>query len=206
MAIVRGTNWDDYLYGGPRDATIYGLGGDDTIEGGGGFNSMFGGPGDDLLIGGVGGSFFIGGEGRDSFEGRSSYLDAVLYYWDGGRNGVTVDLARQSAIDSYGDRDDLHGIEGAIGTGYDDRLIGQNGRSAMSALAGLAGDDTITGGRGHDILHYDYDTIYRGNRGVTVGPRARPRDRRVRRPRPRIRDRGGHRHQPRRQPDRRRPQ
>src|SRR4051812_29067811 len=58
--------------------------------------------------------------------------------------------AAGTARDGWGDLDTLLNIEGAIGTGFADTLIGRT--DAASRLDGGAGDDSLVGGKGADTI------------------------------------------------------
>ncbi|MFM6366801.1 MAG: hypothetical protein ACKPGN_00980, partial [Dolichospermum sp.] len=47
MAVIYGTNGNDYLVGTPTNDTIYGLNGNDTLIGGLGADTLYGGDGND---------------------------------------------------------------------------------------------------------------------------------------------------------------
>jgi Ca2+-binding RTX toxin-like protein len=89
--------------------------------------------------------------GADTVDGGGG-IDLIDHSRDavyGGSAGVTVDLGAGYAIDGWGDRDSLAGIEEVIGTEAADRLIGDAG---ANLLEGLGGDDTLQGGGGDDTL------------------------------------------------------
>ncbi|PCH75081.1 MAG: hypothetical protein COC12_01965, partial [Rhodobacteraceae bacterium] len=133
---------------------------DDKLIGTAGVNQLEGATGDDVLIGGAGADILSGGAG----------LDFVDYGSETGTLGVTVDLqrfGREFAVDTFGDRDILSGIEGAIGTDMNDVLYGGDdgqilfggggddkifGKSGNDLLYGGAGDDDLRGGINDDIL------------------------------------------------------
>lgn len=171
-APVDGTSGDDIMLPGYVDAqgdtidgadgdddTVYGYDGDDVIAGGEGSNTLFGGSGDDVFIGGAGSDQFHGGSGQDNLDYSNS--DAA----------VTVNLSTHEL--SGGDADNdyiLSGIDGAIGSDYDDTLIGfdEEGSSAEDTFTneffGGKGDDYIEGKDGADRLDGgdDNDEIYGG--------------------------------------------
>lgn len=68
-SVIRGTKWDDDLYGNSRDNTILGLDGWDALYGYGGSDVLDGGRGDDLLKGGKGRDALWGGKGVDLLDG-----------------------------------------------------------------------------------------------------------------------------------------
>jgi Ca2+-binding RTX toxin-like protein len=158
MAIVTGTDGNDRyndpdypgnveLKGTNLADQIYGLAGDDELVG---FD------GDDLLEGGQGADVLWGGYGLD----LASYRDSD--------QGVAVDLRDGYATGGHAEGDILHEIEGAIGSAYDDNLMGTYGDNNVlrggggadtlyglggdDALRGEAGDDRLVGGPGDDLL------------------------------------------------------
>jgi len=116
---VSGSNFDDKLIGSDGDDQLRGLAGDDVL---------IGGPGDDVLR---------GGWGRND---QIVYLDAP--------SGVVVDLREATVTGGHG-TDRLSGVEHAIGSDFDDVLIGN---SKNNTLDGESGDDFLNGRSGHDKL------------------------------------------------------
>lgn len=175
---VDGTDGDDVMLPGYVDAqddtidgadgdddTVYGYGGNDVIAGGEGSNTLFGGSGDDVFIGGAGSDQFHGGSGQDNLDYSNS--DAA----------VTVNLSTQEL--SGGDADNdyiLSGIDGAIGSDFDDTLIGFDEENSgaddrfTNEFFGGKGDDYIDGKGGADRLYGgdDDDEIYGGAGADTI--------------------------------------
>lgn len=138
---------------------FWGQGGGDYFSGGGGDDVLDGGRDGDIIYGEAGNDTVIGGAGQDYLDGGSG-IDTVVYA--GSNAGVTIDLAGGSASGGDGDgpvqivgrgsvirHDILVGFENAVGSSFDDHLIGTAG---VNALFGGAGDDTLTGGAGADRL------------------------------------------------------
>ena len=109
---------------------------DDTLAAGLQAVHFIGGAGDDLLISGM---------GADTLEGGAG-VDAVSYAGSG--SAVSVDLTRGGQGGSA-EGDVYSGIEGVIGSAYNDTLTGDSGDNI---LAGGDGDDSIFGGSGNDTL------------------------------------------------------
>jgi Ca2+-binding RTX toxin-like protein len=106
----------------------------DTLIGDAGVNTLYGSGGDDLLIGGTGGDMLAGDAG----------FDTVSY--TGAASSVAVNLTTGGTVgDAFGDT--FFSVEGVIGSGFADTLVG-NGDDNM--LRGGAGGDTLTGGTGND--------------------------------------------------------
>ncbi|MBT5034473.1 MAG: calcium-binding protein, partial [Rhodospirillaceae bacterium] len=140
--------------------------------------------GDDILIGtdGTNGRF-SGGEGNDTITGGDftnlfkAQRDTVDYsedILDGGTAGVNVNLAAGTAIDGFGNTDTLSGLERVIGTIQDDVIVGSDTTVNGSAFnnterfAGLAGNDSIDGGLGNNVVDYSQDEKFGGFQAVTV--------------------------------------
>jgi Ca2+-binding RTX toxin-like protein len=151
-----GTDGADTLNGTADNETIAGLGGNDSLLGGLGNDTLSGGGGDDTLVGGSGADSLVGGSGNDTVSYAS---DAA---------GVTLRLDLGSGTDGGGSTDNFTGIEGVIGSGFNDVITGMvgitnfidagagndvvfGGDGAETILGGL-GNDTLSGGGGDDTL------------------------------------------------------
>ncbi|AJE47295.1 Hint domain-containing protein [Celeribacter indicus] len=170
--VVPGEAGDDTLIGGAGDDILYGEGGNDTLQGDGGTNLLDGGTGDDTFIGGAGADSFIGGPGQDNLDYSASGA------------GVTVDLDKETLSGGDAENDTIiSGIDGAIGSEYDDTLIGFNqqgkapedtytnqfwGMGGNDFISGAGGDDYLDGGAGNDTIHggAGNDTIIGGGFGL----------------------------------------
>jgi Ca2+-binding RTX toxin-like protein len=119
----------------------------DFLSGGDGADTLLGGAGNDSLRGGMDDDILNGGAGFD------------IAYYDGVGAAITVNLAVTDAQNtgSWG-LDKLIGIEGIIGSAYDDTLSGDNaanwleGGDGGDSLSGADGVDTLLGGWGDDLL------------------------------------------------------
>ncbi|MBR9865037.1 MAG: type I secretion protein [Rhodobacteraceae bacterium] len=150
---------NDIVDAGKGDDTVYGGNGNDTIAGGPGSNMLYGGNGDDVFVGGSGADTFEGGAGQDNLDYSNS------------DSAVTVDLSTGSLSGGDADNDSItSGIDGVIGSDFDDTLIGfdQEGNSSSDTFTneffGGKGDDYIEGKGGDDRLFggEDDDEIYGG--------------------------------------------
>ena len=146
--LIFGDIGNDQLFGDAGNDTLYGDG-RVTIDhhGTGGSGPYvtyadvsllpFEGPaGDDLLEGGDGDDTLDGGGGSDT----ASYLTAT--------GAVFVDLDPGASSGAAGN-DTFVSIENAIGSAFDDGILGDNG---ANLLAGAAGHDFLRGGDGADTL------------------------------------------------------
>ncbi|MGB3242909.1 MAG: M10 family metallopeptidase C-terminal domain-containing protein, partial [Sulfitobacter sp.] len=146
-----GTSDANHFWGRGGGDVFSGRGGDDVLDGGADGDILYGEDGNDTLIGGSGQDYLNGGDG----------IDTAVYA--GSSDGVIVDLAAGTASGGDADgpvqivgrgtvirHDILVDIENAIGSFYDDHLIGTDGANELS---GGSGDDTLSGGDGDDILN-----------------------------------------------------
>ncbi|MFV0301499.1 MAG: M10 family metallopeptidase C-terminal domain-containing protein [Paracoccus sp. (in: a-proteobacteria)] len=164
-----GTAAANHFWGQGGGDVFNGRDGDDVLDGGRDGDILYGEGGNDTIIGGSGQDYMDGGEGID------------LVDYSGSSAGVTIDLARGTAIGGDGDgpvqivgrgtvirHDMLVGFENALGSSHDDHLIGDG---QDNDLSGGAGDDRLTGGEGRDTLRggagsdtADYSDATRGVR------------------------------------------
>ncbi|MFN6251338.1 MAG: beta strand repeat-containing protein [Acetobacteraceae bacterium] len=152
--LLNGGNGADMVdYGGAAGAVSVNLtlgrgfnaaGGDaDTLisienaRGGDGADTLLGSGGDNLLVGGAGSDSLVGAGGNDTLDYSDAFAD------------VTVNLVSARAQDGLGGTDSLSGFEAALGSGFNDSLLGASG---AESLFGGGGDDTIQGAGGHDWL------------------------------------------------------
>ncbi len=114
---------------------------DDHLIGDAGDNRLSGGAGDDTLTGGRGADRLNGGSGSDTAD----YSDAAR--------------GRHLTLIGDGSGGDIYvSIENLAGSGFDDRLTGDN---AANVLTGQGGADTLRGGGGDDTLLGDF--AYQGD-------------------------------------------
>jgi Ca2+-binding RTX toxin-like protein len=119
----------------------------DSITGDADANWLHGGDGEDVLDGGAGADTLLGGAGDDVNEGGDGF-DVVSYA--GAPGAVSVDLAAQ--IGSGWGVDTLLGVEGLVGTAFDDSLAGDAADNALDG--GTAGRDSLAGGLGFDTASF----------------------------------------------------
>jgi Ca2+-binding RTX toxin-like protein len=121
-AVVSGTGGNDTLIGTAGDDTLNGLGGDDTLR---------------------------GEAGNDTLDGGTQ-VDFDLADYTTAPGPVTVNLSTGTAT-GHG-TDTLIDIEGALGSDFDDTLIG--GNAAQEYFRAGQGNDTIQGGESFDIIDH----------------------------------------------------
>ncbi|MGO1074610.1 hypothetical protein [Inquilinus sp. CA228] len=147
----------------------------DTLTGDAAANDLFGGAGNDGLYGKEGDDVLLGGAGADALSGWLGF-DVASYAVSTGQ--VSVDLAAGAANGGDGTGDTLTGIEGVIGSDFNDGLAGDaednllRGGAGNDTLGGRAGDDVLHGGAGADVLSgydgIDLATWFDSAAGVTV--------------------------------------
>ncbi|PWJ21820.1 calcium-binding protein [Jannaschia seohaensis] len=150
----------DFFSTGAGDDLLMGL---DDPSGSGRFEGFRGGAGDDTILGGTGGFDVIDYRG-ERFE-------------NGAVRAISVDLARGTARDTYGDRDVIEGIEAIWATGLDDVLRGSPSQDFLS-FRGYRGADTLDGAElrgladgtrlGFEIADYSDDARDGGTAGAVV--------------------------------------
>ncbi|HSH97045.1 MAG: hypothetical protein ACAH07_11790 [Methylophilaceae bacterium] len=152
---LRGSGFDDTLYGDTNANSIYGGNGNDVIQGLAGNDSLYGEAGDDTLVGGAGTDALDGGTGTDI----ASYRNTAT--------GITVSLINPANNTGEAIGDTYVSIEGLEGGTGNDSLTGNDssntllGGSGNDTLEGLGGADIINGGIGTDTASY-------ANAGVAV--------------------------------------
>src|SRR5262245_43877339 len=123
-------------------------------------------PGEDVLVGGGGSDVLEGRGGADVLIGGTFTSDFSLDFasYESSPAGVTVRLKgvgsdTQTAVAFGGDAtaDTLVGIEGLIGSGFNDALTGN---SLDNVLAGGLGNDTLDGKGGIDTADYSRDHFF----------------------------------------------
>ncbi len=150
-----GTEYDDRLLGDAKANALFGERGADILDGRDGNDLLDGGIGDDALHGGEGNDRFLGGTGADAHDGGSGN-DVVDY--SAATNGVTVALDGSEPQEGLAAGDTFLSIETVVGTGFDDRIIGDavanvlDAESGDDSLFGQAGNDKLRGGPGGDRL------------------------------------------------------
>lgn len=113
---------------------------DDILLGTSGNDKINGFAGDDTLVGGAKGDTLIGGSGSDT----ASYASA--------KKAVTASLAKPSGNTGDAKGDTYSSIENLLGSGFADKLTGNEGKNTLS---GAGGKDTLSGGRGADTFLFD---------------------------------------------------
>jgi Ca2+-binding RTX toxin-like protein len=144
--IICGFDGADRIIAGSGRDRLSGDGGSDEISGGPGNDDLIGWAGNDALNGGGGFDDLWGLSGNDAVDGGGGF-DWVLYVDAPGP--VTVDLGADSGMGEGSDT--LPGIEGVVGSRYDDVMTGDAGNNSFQAERG---NDTIDGSGGADFASF----------------------------------------------------
>lgn len=173
---------DDSIRAGAGNDTVTANAGNDTIDGGTGNDLLWGNAGNDLILGGAGNDMLDGGAGDDTLAGGAGAdcitggtgMDYVDYSASSG--AVTIDLSRWTAAGGDAAGDSLTGVDGVIGSAYDDSLVGfddavYSGSDVYTNIFyGGGGNDTLDGRGSNDILYGgdDNDLILGGSGDDTL--------------------------------------
>jgi Ca2+-binding RTX toxin-like protein len=133
-----GGDFDDTLVGNAEANRLWGLAGNDWI---------YGLSDDDILYGNDGADQLTGGAGADTLDGGAGF-DYARY--DDAATAITARLDIPTANTGEALGDTYVDIEGLVGGGFDDTLVGN---AEANRLWGLAGNDWIYGLNGNDILY-----------------------------------------------------
>tara|TARA_R110002096_G_scaffold416576_2_gene619305 strand:- start:122393 stop:130243 length:7851 start_codon:yes stop_codon:yes gene_type:complete len=126
--------------------------GNDTINGSNHAEAIYSYGGDDIINAGGGNDYVVGGLGADTLDGGSG-RDTLSYLWS--NEGVNVNLSTNQASGGDAEGDTISNFEEVVGSNYDDTITGADfggGLFENSRLYGGNGNDTITGGEGHDYI------------------------------------------------------
>ncbi|MGO4380134.1 hypothetical protein AB4Z19_17795 [Pseudoduganella sp. RAF19] len=137
----------------------YGMAGNDTMVGDAGAQTLSGGDGDDVLIGGGGHDVIDGGAGKDELRLEGSYEDYRFALSADGQIVITRidvdDVVSVKNIESLAFSNVTQSaaqIRAMLGTSGDNVLTGTD---RADVLDGLAGNDTMIGGKGDDAYYVD---------------------------------------------------
>ena len=153
MANISIIGWfTKYYFGNSNSNDLYGS----DLYG----DRMYGRGGDDTFHSSLGPDYFNGGTGFDTVD------------YSGSDFAVDVRLYRGKGYGGDAQGDTYYGIEGLVGSDYDDRLHGNfanntlDGGDGDDSLYGYSGNDTLIGSKGNDYLNggtgfdtVDYSTV-----------------------------------------------
>ncbi|WP_158241860.1 Hint domain-containing protein [Tabrizicola sp. TH137] len=173
MEVLQTGSGNDTIIGGLGFETVFAGAGNDQIFGGGSADSLFGGDGQDLLEGGDANDTLIGGAGIDTLYGGTG-LDVIDY--SASDAAVNINLRTWTATGGHAQGDVLAGVDGVVGSAFNDTIIGFDDEGLSSAdfyfnqFEGGAGNDVIEGRGGSDALFggADDDTVLGGDGNDTV--------------------------------------
>jgi len=152
---VVGTKFNDSLTGDNNDNMLNGYDGDDIIHGGKGSDVLVGGKGKNELYGEEGNDELFVGEGENIANGGEG-RDTVNY--SNAKGPVKINLQEKKGEKSNGLTDSFIEIENAMGSIFDDHIIGDEednhlyGNDGNDIIEGGEGSDTINGGKGNNKL------------------------------------------------------
>ena len=126
-----------------------GTAGNDTLTSAQYGDFLYGKAGNDHLVGNGGDDHLSGGDGNDTLDGGAGSDIAIF---DTATAAVSVDLTLAGAQQTGQGKDTLIGMEGIVGSAFNDFLTGD---SHDNYLDGGAGVDVLTGGLGNDTYVID---------------------------------------------------
>ncbi|MEQ8405926.1 MAG: right-handed parallel beta-helix repeat-containing protein [Oceanicaulis sp.] len=153
---LNGNGGNDILNGREGNDTVNGGAGNDILQGRQGEDVLSGGDGDDQLYAGADNDLLSGGDGADIVDGGAGYDTADYSDSDAGVNVRLWTGSSHSGGHAAGDT--TFGIEGLVGSDFNDTLHGTNadfvgdGGAGNDRVRGFNGEDTLTGGLGDDEL------------------------------------------------------
>lgn len=173
MELIQTGSGADTVNGGAGADTVETGAGNDRLFGGGGADVLFGGDGADSLEGGDANDTLAGGAGADTMYGGTG-LDVVDY--SASDAAVNVNLRTWTGTGGHAQGDVLGGVDGVIGSAFNDTIIGfddENFGAAdfyLNTFFGGAGNDVIEGRGGSDQLFggSDDDSVLGGDGNDTV--------------------------------------
>ncbi|PUE10949.1 hypothetical protein B9Z51_00980 [Limnohabitans sp. T6-5] len=162
-----------------------GMGGTDTLID---IDQVYGGSGNDWIVGSNDRDVLDGGAGNDTLDGGTNSdnvrywqstagvivnLSATALVVNGATAKVTgltglVTVAGGTAMDGMGGVDTLINIENIQGSNYNDYLRGSDDVNVRQFYTGFAGNDTIDGGAGIDIVTFVDTPLSMGGVNVTL--------------------------------------
>ena len=134
---IRGSAFNDVIFGDAADNFLNGLDGADTLIGGTGNDTVFGAAGNDSLVGAAGADTIDGGAGLDTASYESSSAAVTIRLFNNLNEGG------DAAGDVFGN------VENITGSTFNDVIFGD---AADNFLNGLGGADTLIGGTGSDTV------------------------------------------------------
>src|SRR4051812_15689799 len=125
-----------------------------VVNGGSASEQLAGGSLADSISGFGGNDSLVGGAGNDTLNGGAGF-DLARYSSETGSSGIIANLSTGTGRDTFGNTDQLVSIEGIVGTSRADLIFGSGGQDFV--ILG-AGNDTLDGAGGSDIVDYYFET------------------------------------------------
>ncbi len=186
VVAFRLTDAADYFWGSDAGNYVETRAGDDEVHGG---------AGDDEVQAGAGADTYDGGGGFNQLNYNTEWYHELADNNPAARNGVVVNLSdsdvtvgstisAHTAVDSFGDTDQVSNFNWVILTYGDDVMIGGDEDNILVGLAGnddlrggggddtfigFSGDDTMDGGDDTDVVSYRYEDGEQDNWGQFGG-------------------------------------
>jgi serralysin len=117
----------------------------------------FGTSENDIIIGDDDTNFYVPGPGTDVIFGAKDARNLLFYLYEeqglGGTRGVTVDLDREVATDTFGDTDFFVRIDSVVGTTRDDKIYGND---SDNYIFDAGGSNYFDGRGGYDVASFYY--------------------------------------------------
>ena len=159
---LRGSAFDDHLYGNDGVNVLVGRDGDDVLKGFGANDTLRGEDGDDYMDGGIGADSMVGGIGNDIYIVDNAG-DAVTEA--GGEGLDTVRISTSWTMTAGADIETLETIDET-----DNTAINLTGNANGNEIIGNDGANTINGGGGVDQMagRNGNDTYFVDNAGDEV--------------------------------------
>jgi Ca2+-binding RTX toxin-like protein len=156
----RSEGGDDTLRGSRFNDELFGYDGKDSLIGNVGSDTLDGGDKKDTLEGGDDNDYLFGGRGNDKIRGGGG--DDMIHSRNGAIRSQKIDLANGTHTGSSDiGTDKLQSIESFYGGWGDDTILGSAG---ANTLIGSSGNDVINGKGGDDEIWtgFDRDTVTGG--------------------------------------------
>lgn len=151
---IKGSLFDDYLYGGSGDDTLIGMGGQNIMDGGAGNDTLISTSGKDILFGGQGDDTyyvnqkFISSEwGSPIKENADEGFDTVYTTFDYTLDSNIEELISKADSSLVLGGNDLNNV--IVGDNFGDHIDGAYGDDIINSGSG---SDVITVGHGNDIV------------------------------------------------------
>ncbi|WP_162419720.1 calcium-binding protein [Microvirga brassicacearum] len=152
---LNGATGNDIVYGGDGDDTINESGdGSDVLNGGTGNDDLRAEGGNDVLDGGTGADQLKGGSGNDVYVVDNAF-DVVLESAGEGTDSVTASASFNLTAGASVEKLVANAGGASINLGGNEAINAIIGNAGRNKLAGMDGNDLLTGGKGKDIFVFE---------------------------------------------------